>query len=78
MQLQLKAQQRVFRTDGIRSYTPDMTKPIKIGFDDPKEHRALTEVRPTQNSWNKLNMLPKSSVKKVVNGFILKKDKGKA
>mmetsp|Transcript_20253 Transcript_20253/g.37792 ORF Transcript_20253/g.37792 Transcript_20253/m.37792 type:complete len:348 (+) Transcript_20253:7646-8689(+) len=69
-QLQLKAQQRVFKPEVLRSYTPDYSKTTKSGFDDPKEHRTQNV-----NSWNKLNTLPPQSVQKVLNEFIIKKDK---
>lgn len=76
-QLQLKAQQRVFKPEVVRSCTPDLSKSAKSGFDDPSEHRTMNVVKVRQNCWSKLHTLPKPSLQKVVNDFVLKKDRGK-
>lgn len=74
---QLKSLQCKSMTGSRRSLSPDLSKPAKSMIIDPLEDRTKTAVSFRQNSWNRLNALPKPSVQKVVNEFILKKDRGK-
>jgi hypothetical protein len=75
-ELQLRTSQRRTDVKVSRSATPSMSLSIKTRFDDPADQRTVSVVTSRQNSWNRLNSLPQHSLKKVVNEFILQKDRG--